>query len=98
MFFSFHQSLLFSSDDNEDEPGPSNRTTDVDDDESFVPVQLAIPSSSTSLGDWEQHTRGVGSRLMAAMGYVTGRGLGKEGEGRVLPVPATVYPQVRRHQ
>jgi len=43
------------------------------------------------LGDWENYTRGVGSALMSKMGW-TGGGLGKEGEGRVEPVPARLYP------
>ena len=45
-------------------------------------------------GGWEEHTRGVGSRLMLAMGWQTGSGLGKAGGGRVDPVEARIYPQV----
>ncbi len=60
--------------------------------DNFVPAEVIGNLSTESLGDWEKHTRGVGSRLMAKMGYVTGSGLGKKGEGRVAPVPATVYP------
>lgn len=36
--------------------------------------------------------QGVGSRLMAKMGYIVGCGLGKYGEGRLEPVEALVYP------
>ena len=39
---------------------------------------------------WNQ---GIGSKLMAKMGYVTGSGLGKFSEGRVEPVEATVLPE-----
>lgn len=47
------------------------------------------------LGDWEQFTRGIGSKLMMSMGYVMGTGLGKLAEGRVEPVPAMLYPTGR---
>ena len=35
---------------------------------------------------------GIGSLLLQRMGYTPGKGLGKEGEGRVDPVPAYLYP------
>jgi hypothetical protein len=50
---------------------------------------------SGPLGDWEQFTRGMGSKLMASMGYVMGAGLGKRSEGRIEPVPAMLYPPGR---
>ncbi|XP_021950508.1 zinc finger CCCH-type with G patch domain-containing protein [Folsomia candida] len=49
-------------------------------------------TSADVLGDWEKHTTGFGSRLMMKMGYVMGSGLGKESEGRVLPVDAIMVP------
>ena len=68
-----------------------------DDDESlFVPVDLLdrLNPEADKLGDWEQHTRSIASRLMQKMGYVVGTGLGKDpGSSRVLPVTATIYPQ-----
>lgn len=36
--------------------------------------------------------QGIGSKLMARMGYVLGTGLGKNGEGRVEPVDAVILP------
>ena len=51
-----------------------------------------IDGSVSALGNWESHTRGMGSKLMASMGYVHGTGLGKLNEGRVEPVPIMIYP------
>ena len=76
----------------EDDENTNDRVHDTIDsieNETFAPVVLSIEGR---LGDWENYTRGVGSALMSKMGW-TGGGLGKEGEGRVEPVPARLYPQ-----
>ena len=52
------------------------------------------PEQHISPGGWEEHTRGVGSRLMLAMGWQAGSGLGRSAGGRVDPVEARIYPQV----
>ncbi|XP_050438487.1 zinc finger CCCH-type with G patch domain-containing protein-like isoform X2 [Adelges cooleyi] len=49
--------------------------------------------SSESLGDWEKYTKGIGSKIMAKMGYIKGTGLGKNNKGRVEPAVATVLPK-----
>ena len=54
---------------------------------------LKIDPCADKLGAWETHTRGIGSKLMAKMGYIFGTGLGKESEGRVEPVPNVSYPR-----
>ena len=51
-----------------------------------------MSTSDEPLGRWEEHTRGMGSKLMAQMGYVFGTGLGKRSDGRIAPVEATVLP------
>ncbi|KAF7249896.1 hypothetical protein EG68_11755, partial [Paragonimus skrjabini miyazakii] len=45
-----------------------------------------VTASAFPLGAWESHTRGIGSRLLVKMGYDGQSGLGRWGEGRVLPV------------
>ncbi|XP_007524491.1 zinc finger CCCH-type with G patch domain-containing protein [Erinaceus europaeus] len=50
------------------------------------------PCSSAFAG-WEVHTRGIGSRLLAKMGYELGKGLGRHLEGRVEPIHTVVLPR-----
>ncbi|XP_068119599.1 zinc finger CCCH-type with G patch domain-containing protein [Hyperolius riggenbachi] len=50
------------------------------------------PCSSQFAG-WEAHTRGIGSKLMAQMGYEFGKGLGRNSEGRIEPIQAVVLPK-----
>ncbi|XP_033102120.1 zinc finger CCCH-type with G patch domain-containing protein-like [Anneissia japonica] len=57
------------------------------------PVLLWQPGSSSAIGEWERYTSGIGSKLMLKMGYEYGKGLGKNGEGRVEPVEAVIVPQ-----
>ncbi|XP_063694698.1 cullin-1-like [Bolinopsis microptera] len=45
---------------------------------------------SKDYASWEKYTSGIGSKLMAKMGYEPGKGLGKEGQGLVEPVRATL--------
>ena len=61
------------------------------------PVELwaGAGEGAGRMGGWEVHTRGVGSRLMLAMGWQVDQGLGREGQGRVEPVPAWFYPPGR---
>ena len=58
--------------------------------ETFVPHEIG--QSGLKFGEWEHHTRGLGSRLMLRMGWVVGAGLGARGGGRVEPVTARMYP------
>ncbi|XP_017884031.1 zinc finger CCCH-type with G patch domain-containing protein [Ceratina calcarata] len=60
--------------------------------EEIVQKSFLSVDGNAPLGNWEKHTRGIGSKLMAQMGYVVGTGLGKRADGRIKPVEALVLP------
>ncbi|NXR41300.1 TFP11 protein, partial [Zosterops hypoxanthus] len=52
----------------------------------FKPSQKGFAGGSKSFvdfGSWERHTKGIGQKLLQKMGYVPGRGLGKNAQGTV---------------
>ena len=56
---------------------------------SIVHLQAAAAGPQTDTAHfacWEAHTRGVGSKLMAAMGYRQGQGLGPHNAGAAAPI------------
>ncbi|XP_062585735.1 zinc finger CCCH-type with G patch domain-containing protein-like [Saccostrea cucullata] len=62
--------------------------------EEMIPRYFMRPNQTTEkLGEWEEHTRGIASKLMAKMGYIVGQGLGKLNQGRSEPVPIQLIPQ-----
>lgn len=53
----------------------------------------AAAAAAGAFGEWERFTRGVGSRLLARMGYRRGGGLGARGDGTVEPLGAGTAPR-----
>ncbi|KAK7489815.1 hypothetical protein BaRGS_00018997, partial [Batillaria attramentaria] len=92
-----------SDSDSEDEKdGPQASTSaqgkslvpDSEEEEEELPVFLWKPPQTTAaMGEWEAHTRGIGSKLMSKMGYIPGQGLGSSGQGKAEPVPILLLPQ-----
>jgi hypothetical protein len=82
----------FAVDEHDDSCGSTGGDEDMEvegDDDGGYPHTLSVPQG---FGGWEQHTKGIGSKLMEQMGYVRGTGLGRDKSGRVEPVPVVVLP------
>ena len=58
-----------------------------------VVAREPVAAPSGAFGAWEAFSNGFGSRMLARLGYKRGQGLGKDGSGRVEPVPVTILPQ-----
>ncbi|CAG8453650.1 819_t:CDS:2 [Funneliformis mosseae] len=62
--------------------GTFNDDDDSSNDQNDTQIQFA---------EWEKHTRGVASRMMAKMGYKMGEGLGKNSEGITNPIEVKLF-------
>ncbi|GLV44188.1 uncharacterized protein CBL_12516 [Carabus blaptoides fortunei] len=83
---------LDNTDDSSDSNDDNGSDNDETDNEWLIQKSMLNTPPSQMLGDWEKYTKGIGSKLMQQMGYVTGTGLGRYAEGRIEPVQAVVLP------
>ena len=56
---------------------------------------VADSASLDDFGEFERHTTGFGSRMLAGMGFVPGEGLGRDGRGAATPLEAKERPARR---
>ncbi|XP_041974615.1 zinc finger CCCH-type with G patch domain-containing protein [Aricia agestis] len=71
---------------------PDSKCAKAEDSQTLL-IDKSLQNDVPAMGEWERHTRGMGSKLMLAMGYVPGTGLGAASDGRLRPVQATVLPK-----
>jgi len=55
-------------------------------------VDENVSPNPNNTGKWEQHTKGIGSKLLKKWGHKEGEGLGAKGDGLAEPVKAVFLP------
>lgn len=70
---------------------PENKAIKTNNTQNLI-IEKSLQNNAPAMGEWERHTRGMGSKIMLAMGYVPGTGLGAAADGRLQPVEARAAP------
>lgn len=80
-------------DDDSDDLSDSYSEDDVSNiQQTYLIEQNFNRTANEMLGEWEKHTRGIGSKLMEKMGYIHGMPLGSKGIGIINPISAQILP------
>ncbi|KAJ1697920.1 hypothetical protein LUZ63_006432 [Rhynchospora breviuscula] len=63
-----------------------------------IVMETVVDSKETTVvvekvGEFEMHTTGFGSKMMAKMGFIEGHGLGKDGQGMIQPIEPVQRPK-----
>lgn len=85
------EDILPIEDDDDDDDLSDNDVSNIQ--QTYLIEQNFNRTANERLGEWEKHTRGIGSKLMEKMGYIHGMPLGSKGIGIINPISAQILPQ-----